>query len=574
MEAFDSQSHSNVLVEVEPEPQTEAPSGYPAPASRSLHRRIEDWLNNHSRELALAIVAGGFAVRLVVASRGFLNPDEALHYLVSDQPTVFLAYKASSLEAHPPFLYMLLYFCRFFGTSELMLRLPSVLAGSLFCWFSFKGTELFFNRTAGMIGLILLTFSPAIINLSAEVRQYALLLCFMAASIYFLGRAFQEKSTRYVWYFSGSLYIAILSHYSAALFVVAIDIYAVVRIADSQPNRKAIIAWTAGQAGALAIYGFLYVTQFVKMTPNIPFWDLPFGQYYFTWRDGDLFYFLRENTASIFLYIFKQPYVSAPVLVLFLLGVAYLFFTGLWPRQRQRRSSHLAILVLLPFVIAWGAAITKIYPYIGSRHTIYLAPFAVAGASFFVAKLVREKLWAGLAIAALIAGLANASEDPSLARIKKENQRKSLMTGAIHYMQQTIPRTDLIFADQQSQFLLQYYLCGPRQISQLETAHRDFFRLRCDGYSIVSSSLWKLNAGNFVSTFQTMATPQGLKSGDRVWVFQAGWGSNLDVQLPKRLPQFRCLKSASFGANITVIPFLAGPDLTPNIATMNCHAAS
>jgi dolichyl-phosphate-mannose-protein mannosyltransferase len=574
LEAHDAQSQSSVLVERGPEPHTEAPPSRPAPRSGSLQHHIQDCLNNHSSALTLAIVATGLAVRLVVASRGFLNPDEALHYLVSDQRSAFLAYKMSSLEAHPPLLYMLLYFSRFLGTSELILRLPSVIAGTLFCWFSFKWMELFFGKSAGQIGLVLLTFSPAIINLSAEVRQYALLLCFMSASLYFLGRAFREKSARYMWYFSASLYLAILSHYSAALFVVAIGIYAVVRIADSQPTRKLIITWIIGQAGALAIYGFLYLTQFMKVRPNIPFWDLPFGQYYFHWQDGDLFYFLRENTASIFLYIFKQPYLSVGVVALFALGVAYLFFRGFRPLHGQTPSFHLAILISLPFVIAWGAAVAKVYPYIGSRHTIYLAPFAVGGASVFIATAVREKLWAGLAIAALIAALANASEDPSLARIKKENQGKALMTGAIHYVRQTIPRSDWIFADQQSQFLLQYYLCGPRQISQLDTAHRDFFPLRCDGYSIVASNLWKLNASNFVSTFQTMAPAQSLKSGDRIWVFQAGWGSNLDVQLPRRLSQFRCLKAASFGQNITVIPFVTGRDLTPSTSTSNCQGAS
>lgn len=561
--ALNPEFQSNVAIEAAPERQAERPSLKTALAQRRFYHRVEDWLNDHTGTLALAIVAAGLVVRLLVAARGYLNPDEALHYLTINQPSGFLAYKASILEAHPPLLYMLLYFCRCLGSSELVLRLPSVIAGTLFCWFSFKWMELFFSRTVGMIGLTLLTFSPAIINLSAEVRQYSLLLCFMGASIYFLGRAFQQKSTRYMWYFSASLYLAIISHYSAALFVLMIGIYALVRIADSDSPRRLTIAWIIGQAGALAIYAFLYLTQLTKIKPNIAFWDLPFGQYYFHWQDGDLFYFLRENTSAIFLYIFKQPYLSAAVLVLFVLGVAYLFARGLWPRPGKTRSCHLAILVSLPFVIAWGGAIAKIYPYIGSRHNIYLAPFAVAGAACFMAKLTREKLWAGLLVAALLAVLTNAAEDPSLARIKKENQRKALMTGAIHYVRETIPRSEWILADQQSQFLLQYYLCEPRQISQLDTAHREFLRLQCDGYSLAASNLWKLNPGNFASTFRAMARAQDLKPGDRVWLFQAGWGNNLDVQLPQRVPQFRCIEPASFGQNITVIPFLVGPDLSP-----------
>ena len=41
----------------------------------------------------------------------------------------------------------------------------------------------------------------------------------------------------------------------------------------------------------------------------------------------------------------------------------------------------------------------------------------------------------------------------------------------------------------------------------------------------------------FSSQFQQMARANGLKSGDRVWVFDAGWGVNLARGLPKDLSE-------------------------------------
>src|SRR2546430_7171281 len=54
--------------------------------------------------LPLCLVACGVVPRLILARETFLNPDEALHYLLSDQPSLAMAYKASLTTAHPPLL--------------------------------------------------------------------------------------------------------------------------------------------------------------------------------------------------------------------------------------------------------------------------------------------------------------------------------------------------------------------------------------------------------------------------------------------------------------------------------------
>src|SRR5205823_6408570 len=82
----------------------------------------------------LLIVAAAFLIRLWVASGTFLNPDEALHFLVANKLSWAAAYKASLSTAHPPGLIFVLYLWRALGTSEVVLRLPSVIAGTVFCW--------------------------------------------------------------------------------------------------------------------------------------------------------------------------------------------------------------------------------------------------------------------------------------------------------------------------------------------------------------------------------------------------------------------------------------------------------
>src|ERR1044071_2463760 len=82
-------------------------------------------------------LAIGFLLRLWHASGTYLNPDEALHFFVANKGTWWETYRASLNVSHPPLLIFLLRAWRVLGTSELMLRLPSILAGIAFCWFAY-----------------------------------------------------------------------------------------------------------------------------------------------------------------------------------------------------------------------------------------------------------------------------------------------------------------------------------------------------------------------------------------------------------------------------------------------------
>src|SRR5581483_6510414 len=93
--------------------------------------------------------AAGFLLRLRLAWLTFLNPDEALHYFLSRQPSLKLAYEASLTTAHPPMMILLLHYWSLVGRSEFFLRLPFVAAGIVFCWVVF----LWVREVAGMRGL-------------------------------------------------------------------------------------------------------------------------------------------------------------------------------------------------------------------------------------------------------------------------------------------------------------------------------------------------------------------------------------------------------------------------------------
>src|SRR5947209_8704620 len=142
--------------------------------------------------IPLLILVAGFAARVFEAWRYFLNPDEALHNLLASQRSLGLTYKAALTNAHPPLLILLIHYWRWLGQSELILRMPSVLAGTACCWLTYLWLRQIVDRSTGLVGLLVLALSPTMIGLSTELRQYSLVLFFISAWLSFFEQSFQS----------------------------------------------------------------------------------------------------------------------------------------------------------------------------------------------------------------------------------------------------------------------------------------------------------------------------------------------------------------------------------------------
>jgi uncharacterized membrane protein len=561
---------------LEPIPGVEVAASNSVEAARA--NGADGWLGAHTDIVAAAIVAAGFALRIYVAAGSYLNPDEALHFALSHQRSLLLAYKASLTNAHPPLIYVILHFWQFLGRSELMLRLPSVLAGTAFCWILYKWVAMLFGRAAGLSALVLAAFSPSLISLSAQVRAYAVMLFCMAGALYFLERALREKSVGDTWPFTAFLYLAILSHYSAAFFVFSLGVYALARIIEARPSRNFIGAWIAGQAGALAIYVFLYVTHVSQIKPSeMDMWASPHDGAFFHAGQESLLAFTLRKSGAVFRFFFLENYIYWGLLALFAAAIVLLFSGVLRPRARlTSRSWPLGLLFLLPFLAEWSASLFRVYPYTGSRQSAFLAPFVFAGIGAIFGKLSEERIWPPLLMAGLIVLAGQASPVRFEPYFRNADLAPSQMTSAVKYVRETVARSDAILVDLQGGFLLSYYLCGPTDFYFPPASGSQFARFGCGGYSTVSTDdrTWKLTPDNFEARFEQAATAYNFKPGDTVWVFQSGWGANLDTELPWFAPKYRCLVSRNFGAKITVIRFVVGQDLSPALPAGSPHLSA
>lgn len=524
----------------------------PSPTAASKTQSDSLWL-------PLFLVACGLVPRLILARETFLNPDEALHYLLGNQSSLRLAYEASLTTAHPPLLILLVYHWRLLGHSEFALRSLALLTGTAFCWIMFLWLKKVTDRTTALIGLTLLLFIPSLITLSAEVRQYSLLLFFSSASLYYLERALEESSPWMLLLSAFALYLALLSHYSSMIFALALGIYALVRLFASKSRSALTAVWFAGQCGALAVCAFLIKSHvFVLRQKGLP------QNIADTWLRASIFHhgedrvasFILTRTTRLFRYLFSQGTIGVIALLLFIVGIAFLLRDKSRPEDGRRPSPpQLALLLVLPFLIALTAALAGIYPYGGTRHDSILSGFAISGVSIGLARLNAPGNWKWLKPLALAVGLivCHLFPFPVPPFIPRKNQNRKFMSAAIQFMRQSVPAGSVVYVDDPGGLLLSYYLCG-NTVVPFENQDQAFMTSRCGEYETVTPSrrLWSFDPETFPGTVEEMRRRHRLDPGEQVWMFQSGWIDWHEDLWIAQLRPYGCFNPQKFGPNILI----------------------
>src|SRR5581483_6461763 len=489
------------------------------------------FLQKHADLLAGLMVVIGFFIRLRAASGTYLNPDEAMHFMVANRDSLKHAYQASLNLAHPPLLIFILYFLRILGTSELWLRFPSILAGTAFCWVTYKWLGELFDCTTSFIALIFLTFLPSTIALSAEVRQYALLLFFCAGAGYLLEKTLTKNSPGLMLCSALSLYLAILSHYSAFLCAAAFGVYAITRIIRERPGGTVVLTWTMAQAGSIGMAVFLYLTHISKLGtqlsgPAAQGQDFYLRNSYFDASHMNALRFIFARTGGIFQYIFSQLVMGDLVFLFFIAGLVILWSNGKLGNTHSGKHAIdgriLAVMLMLPFVITCAAALAGKYPYGGSRHDAFLIPFAIAGVSLTVTRFLAHRFAAALIVSLFIVGFCNAFPAHRQPYMARADQSSAYMNEATKFIRTQISPSQQIFSDFQSRLLLGHYFCD-REIVSYDKTIPGFISAECHGLRMIATtaSVFTFTPQSFVSNWNKMIAAFGLRPGERVWIVKA-----------------------------------------------------
>jgi uncharacterized membrane protein len=516
-----------------------------------------------STALPAVLLGAGFLLRLAWARLTFLNGDEALHYSISVRPSLALTYKESLTTAHPPLLLVFLHYWSRIGNSELLLRLPSVLVGTAFCLLVFLWLKRVLDRGVAIIALSLLLFAPPMIWLSAEVRQYALLWFFGAASLLFLELGVSERRKGMMLLSSLSLYLALLCHYSSFIIAAVFGVYGIVRIRYAKSPAGVAGVWVAGQMGALALMVWLLRNQVSKLKAvGMPQWisDGYLRRSVFHPGIDKTIPFVLGATFRFFHYLFAQTAAGA-------LGPLF-FGTGILLLIRNRRSKTdpnrpsglaLALLLVLPFIINCGLALAAVYPYGGSRHDSYLAMFAMPAIAVALARWPVSRGWMKPVAIATALGFCNLFPSPLGEYIEPRNQSRALMVDAADFLRHSVPPDSIIFTDEQGRLLLNYYLCGSAML-RFYVGPPEFREPPCPGNRLVVLSEWTFTEETFRERLHDLRRTYNLGSGTAIWLFQGGWYIDKATGLRADFASSGCNTPHEYGKSILICPAVLAPD--------------
>jgi len=499
--------------------------------------RLEAWVVGKSTWLALGVIAVAFAERFVYADSCYLNPDEASHFDQARPSSWLDSYRAALTQAHPPLFILVLHGVLFLGRSEVVLRLPSLVGGTVALWLAFAWLRRNLGAVPALAGLGFMAFSPAAVSASTEVRQYGLLLCFVCGSLYATERAFSERSIR--WAIIQGLFqlCALLTHYTAIVAILSLNLYVLLRFfADGLP-RRILVTMGVSQivlAVVLACLYFGHVRGYIPFGPGASM-DYLRNYYYAAARETPLGFVWRALSGT-FSYAAGERRLALLLMAAFLAGLAALL------AGRVQSGKSLMLLLLAPFAVGFVAAAFQVFPFAGSRHQTYLLPFLAAGIAAALTCLHRR--WAVLLL------LSGAVLAPFwVTRTAPENNRQNQpigdMAAAITYVDQTVPYESPLFVDYETREVLRYYLT--RNDTSMDILRSNVVVEEQQGrYRVVvpQKYVWAFRPNEALEQVNESARALDVPSGDSLWVFSAAWYS---APLASRLPADEAREGKEFG---------------------------
>jgi hypothetical protein len=491
-------------------------------------RRFERWLQRHADKVAVVLAIVGLVTRLRNATSKWLDPDEALHFLIANQPSLAAVYRDSLTNAHPPLFYFVLHFWMRLGDSEVSLRLLSVLAGAATVWVVYRWLARFSPAWGLSTALLFATLAP-LAALEAEVREYSLVILLMAATLGALERAMADWSPAEMSVSALLLYGAILTHYCTLFFALALGAVALIRVRVTRPGRRFVLAWAATQAGAAALYLFLFLTHVSRIRGGGMDQDAHTGwlrSCFFDAAHDSLVRFIVVHTGSVFAYIFGSKVGGVIGVLLFLVGVTLLLIRRGRPRGKAAAERYLSLTALLTFALTAAGAVASLFPYGGTRHVAFLAVFALPLACVPIVWAARGRLGITLLVVALAAVGFRCLPRLGQARIPGGSQRRELMVAAINAFRHEVPKGAPVLVDYQTSMLLGYYLRngGVGPFPSLSTQPAE---VPLGGYRMLVWARWNFDAASFESAVRGLASTGALRAGQRVWVVDAGAGPQL-----------------------------------------------
>jgi mannosyltransferase len=305
-------------------------------------------LVSRTRAYLILVLLLAALLRLAFLSREGFWFDEFYTVKQSAMSVPALLTDLAHSDVHPPLHHLLLLVIhRFFGVSEFLFRLPSVIFGVLSVLLAYSLGRLLFNRQAGLLAALLLAVNPFAINYSQEARAYSLLLFLSGAAALAWWSCVRSKdsedsggwSTRNILLYILASILLAYAHVYGLIFAgyLAVSFWALPRVQrrlwpeeeSSLSSKRPFLAWLVVHLAILA--GFApWIPSLVLQVTRVQkaFW-IP-------------------APSSSFLLTYARDYLGHPLVVLVLLLMSLFTVARM---QQLRGPERTAVAFLLGWII-------------------------------------------------------------------------------------------------------------------------------------------------------------------------------------------------------------------------------
>jgi hypothetical protein len=224
------------------------PRGARAPAATPLARRPL---------IAIAAITAFALLLRLIATRG-LWLDEATSVTQAQMSLPHLLHSLKTTDVHPPLHHVVLWATvHLFGTDQLVVRAPSIIAGTLMVpvlWLT--GRELWGPR-AGMAAAALAAVAPFAVWYAQEARMYAFFMFFATVALYAQLRAMRTGDRRWWIVFAVSGAALIWTQYFAVMVVATLHGGTAWQLLQARRHGQPVQQRVVGWLGALALTALL-----------------------------------------------------------------------------------------------------------------------------------------------------------------------------------------------------------------------------------------------------------------------------------------------------------------------------
>lgn len=320
-----------------------------------------------------AILLIGFILRIFNLNQS-LWLDEGINVLAVQNYSFFdLITQYAKADFHPPGWFIILWvWGKFFGYSEVAVRMPSVIFGVLTIYVAYLIGKNIAKNSAKEFGLLLallLALNPLHIYYSQEARMYALATLAVAINLFLFIKMIKEEKVNIIYLILSNV-LVLASDYLAYFIYPAQIIYLLI-----STHKNLIKKWMISILAAIVV-GLWWLPVFISQldvgsvaSANLPTWKFVVGGFDFKTLPLTLIKFIigRITIADKILYISLLIPICSVFIFLAFRGTRYLIV--------EYRKLILALLIV-PLTIA--TLISTVIPIFSYFRVLYLVPLFFA----------------------------------------------------------------------------------------------------------------------------------------------------------------------------------------------------